>query len=238
MKILLGLLLSFNAFASGQYECTKDNGFLGMGYVSSLISGSGIDAPQKFDYPSNDERFHYEQSTITGANGNPVYDSKGYVVTDVTTVANTTDITLNLVSTKDIDVFVCERTPVPNKNCFPKSAFPQQTQQGILQSLQKIKVVGNIQLISGVGTNVLVHSRSFASQVAYPTNSSGSQLYVIPGPPARTFEEFIFPQQATRSQKYYCKGSLPAISGEFSQEFRDNMPQIIDDTAPSSATQQ
>jgi hypothetical protein len=240
MKILLGLLISFNAFAA-EYDCTKDVGFLGIDYIASLFSGQPVDAPVTFEYPKHDDRpgYHQEQSVGVTASGGPGYvDSKGWVVLDVENVANTNDVTLKLVNFSDAEIFVCERTAVPYERCFPKKVFPNQSELGVKKTLE-INMVGGNLWVPGVASDTLAAKtpKSFAGQAGVAPNSAGSQLYIVQNPP-RTYEEVRFPNASGRSQKYKCKNK--ASNNAVSNGSLDpQMPMVIPEGASSNgATQQ
>jgi hypothetical protein len=228
MKILLGLLLSFNAFAA-EYSCKKDAGPMASDQIAAVAAVSPAVGPSSFDYPGTDLDFLKWNNT-------------SYAITDIQSVPNTDDVTLQLVKYGDFPIFICEQTSVPYERCFPKNVVtPNNNFNEANAFLTKAKMIGNTLTVSGVGGNVLHPAISLKNKVGIsPSSNTASSAYIIQSTPPRKYEEVGFPHLSNRLQKYYCKNkaSNNAVSGEF-QEFNNNMGTIIDDTSsPSGATPQ
>jgi hypothetical protein len=226
MKILLGLLLSFNAFAA-EYSCKKDAGPMASDQIAAVAAGSPAVGPSSFDYPNTDLDVH-------------VWQGRSYAVTDVQDVPNKEDITLNLVKYGDFPVYICEQTPVPYERCFLKSVMTSSASvddgQEILAFLKKAKLIGNILTVPGVGTNVLHPTISLKDQVGIsPQSNLVASAYNVQSTPPRSYVEVGFPNLSTRLQKYYCKNkaSNNAVGNGSPNPLSHGI--IIDDTADSDS---
>ncbi len=228
MKILLGLLLSFNAFAV-DYSCKKDAGPMASDQMAGVAAGSPVIGPGSFDYPGTNLDLY-------------VWQARSYAITNVQSVPNTDDITLQLVKYGDFPIYICEQTPVPYERCFLKSVVtPNDNVNEATAFLNKAKLIGNILTVSGVGTNVLHPTISLKNQVGIsPKSDLAASAYIAQSTPPRKYEEVGFPHLSNRLQKYYCKNKA---SNNAIGNGSMGMPTFVDDVSPSSppssgATQQ
>lgn len=215
MKILLGLLLSFNAFAA-EYECKKNAGPMASDQLASVAAGSPVISPGSFEYPGTDLNLH-------------VWQGRSYAVTDVQDVPNKDDITLKLVKYGDFPIYICEQTPVPYERCFLKSVVtPNDNIDEAKAFLKKAKLIGNILTVPGVGTNVLHPTISLKNQVGIsPKSNLVASAYIIP---PRRYEEVGFPSLSNRIQNYYCKNKASNTAYGIGSPVPLQHGEIIDDT--------